>query len=43
MKLNNKGWNCKKKIIKKRTQNKKNCNNKNDDQIKKQYNQMIRD
>jgi hypothetical protein len=34
MKLNNKGWNCKK-IIKKRTQNKRNCNNKNDDQIKK--------
>jgi len=35
MKLNNKGWNCKKKKFKKRTQNKRNCNNKNDDQIKK--------
>jgi len=34
----------KNKKIKKRTQNKKNCNNKNDDQIqKKNYNQMIRD
>jgi hypothetical protein len=33
MKLNNKGWNCKKKIIKKITQNKKNYNHKNEDQI----------
>jgi len=35
MKLNNKGWKSKKKkLIKKRTQNKRNWNHKNEDQIK---------
>ena len=33
MKLNNKGQNYTKKIIKKRTYNKMNCNNKNEGQI----------
>jgi len=35
MKLNNEGWNCKikKNLIKERTQNKRICNNKNEDKI----------